>query len=120
MFKKIEVRGTGGIVSKLDKRRREALSYKAEVGYKAPYAIYVHENLAAYHKPPTKAKFLEGPFRENRGRVGKLLTKLLKSRVSMYAALMEVCEFVLNLSQPFVPVLTGRLKRSKYKKVSKL
>jgi len=30
-------------------------------GPAAPYAFFVHENLEAYHVPPTKAKFLEGP-----------------------------------------------------------
>jgi hypothetical protein len=30
-------------------------------GASAPYAVYVHENLSAYHKPPTMAKFLELP-----------------------------------------------------------
>lgn len=31
------------------------------LGYSAEYAIYVHENLLAQHKPPTQAKFLEVP-----------------------------------------------------------
>lgn len=30
-------------------------------GYTMSYAIFVHENLEAYHYPPTKAKFLEDP-----------------------------------------------------------
>jgi len=29
------------------------------LGYYTDYAIYVHENMNAYHNPPTKAKFLE-------------------------------------------------------------
>ncbi len=28
-------------------------------GAAAPYALFVHERLDAYHKPPTQAKFLE-------------------------------------------------------------
>jgi hypothetical protein len=35
-----------------------------EVGYTAPYAIFVHENLELYHAPPTQAKYLEQPARE--------------------------------------------------------
>lgn len=31
----------------------------------APYAIYVHENVEAYHDPPTQAKFLELALQEN-------------------------------------------------------
>jgi len=33
----------------------------ATIGYSAEYAWWVHENLEAYHHPPTKAKFLEEP-----------------------------------------------------------
>lgn len=36
------------------------------VTYLANYAIYVHENLDSYHKPPTQAKFLERPAIEYR------------------------------------------------------
>lgn len=32
-------------------------------GAASGYAIHVHENLNAYHKPPTQAKYLERPFR---------------------------------------------------------
>jgi hypothetical protein len=32
-------------------------------GSSAPYALYVHENLQARHKPGTQAKFLETPVR---------------------------------------------------------
>lgn len=32
-----------------------------EMGYTAPYAIYVHENLNARHAPGKQAKFLEQP-----------------------------------------------------------
>ena len=33
-------------------------------GGAAPYALFVHEILAYYHKPPTQAKYLEQPFME--------------------------------------------------------
>ncbi len=35
-----------------------------QIGYGGPaagYALFVHENLAAHHSPPTKAKYLEDP-----------------------------------------------------------
>lgn len=35
-----------------------------DLSYGTNYAIYVHENMEAYHKPPTRAKFLEEPARE--------------------------------------------------------
>jgi len=31
-------------------------------GPAAPYALYVHEIIGNYHKPPTQAKYLEEPF----------------------------------------------------------
>jgi hypothetical protein len=34
------------------------------LGYNTPYAIFVHENLNARHKPPTQAKYLEMPVLE--------------------------------------------------------
>lgn len=38
----------------------------AEIGYARggdpSYAVFVHENLEMYHKPPTTAKFLQNPF----------------------------------------------------------
>lgn len=37
-------------------KRETARGY---VAFHAPYAVYVHENLFVYHKPPTMAKFLE-------------------------------------------------------------
>jgi len=40
---------------------RVVLSYG---GAAAPYAIYVHENLTARHKPPTRNKYLEEPFKK--------------------------------------------------------
>lgn len=35
-------------------------------GAAAPYAVSVHENMNAYHAPPTQAKFLEQPALEAR------------------------------------------------------
>lgn len=48
--------------------RREGVSSQTEVkvGYTAAYAIFVHEDLTAQHKPGKSAKFLEIPARENR------------------------------------------------------
>jgi hypothetical protein len=37
-------------------------SVEVTIGYSAPYALFVHEDLQAHHKPPTKAKYLEDPF----------------------------------------------------------
>lgn len=48
------------------------------VYYTASYAIYVHENLQARHKPGKIAKFLERPFRENL----RTLRQIIRDEVS--------------------------------------
>jgi hypothetical protein len=40
-------------------------------GPDAPYAIYVHEILSYYHRPPTQAKFLEQPYDELKGQLSE-------------------------------------------------
>lgn len=43
------------------------------VGYEAIYAIFVHENLEAQHKPGKQAKFLEKPLREKRDEMAAII-----------------------------------------------
>lgn len=43
------------------------------VGYVADYAVYVHEDLQAKHKPGKQAKFLEEPARTKRGEIIKII-----------------------------------------------
>lgn len=45
------------------------------VGYTTSYAIYVHEDLTARHKPGKTAKYLENPARENRDRILEIIWK---------------------------------------------
>lgn len=45
------------------------------VFYTAEYAIYVHEDLEARHKPGTQAKFLEQPLREKRMRLAAIVVE---------------------------------------------
>lgn len=40
-----------------------------KMGYSTKYAIWVHEILENYHKPPTKAKYLEDPVNRNLDKV---------------------------------------------------
>lgn len=48
---------------------------KEDVGY----AIPVHENLAARHNPPTQAKYLETPVKQNTGDLLKEIADAVKS-----------------------------------------
>ena len=83
------------------------------VGYSAPYALYVHENLEMHHQVG-KAKFLTGPER----RVRKKMTALVKAKIiagkTPRAALWEAGKLLVAASQPEVPVDTAFLKRSVY------
>ena len=45
------------------------------VSYGQNYAIYVHENLEARHKPGKKAKFLEDPLRAKRKRIAEIIAE---------------------------------------------
>jgi len=44
-----------------------------DFGYGTLYAVYVHENLEARHKPPTKAKFLEDPVNRHADELGTVI-----------------------------------------------
>ena len=51
--------------------------FKADVivGYVAEYAVYVHENMEARHKPGKEAKFLEKPAKEKRKEILEIIAK---------------------------------------------
>ena len=44
-------------------------------GDEADYAVYVHENLDAKHKPGKRAKFLESVIRERKDEIIKIISK---------------------------------------------
>lgn len=53
-------------------------------GPAAPYALYVHEIIGNYHKPPTQAKYLEQPFMQSlaeiQNNISRRIIHILKSR----------------------------------------
>jgi hypothetical protein len=50
-------------------------------GTAASYALAVHENLTAHHKPPTKAKYLEDPVRDEKLRLVEELGKEVEAAI---------------------------------------
>lgn len=48
------------------------------VGYVEDYAVYVHEDLNAQHKPGKQAKYLEQPARQKRGEIIKIIMEEAK------------------------------------------
>jgi hypothetical protein len=98
------------------------------VGYRAPYAIYVHENLEIDHPIHVdgsgsvrdchgQAKFLEIPARKMLPNVGRDLAKLKAQKKGLRFSIQTICDRLLRESRKLVPVLTGALYRSGFTKV---
>lgn len=94
--------------SKRKGRRRSTF----KIGYTAPYAIHVHENLQAHHNVG-QAKFLEEPMRRLQSELVRIVADTLRQPDgTMEQALINAGNFLLAASQPLVPVDTGYLKSS--------
>lgn len=115
---RIMVYGADKVVSQLQGKSLTGLSYlNVKVGYRAPYAVYVHENLTANHPNGGQAKYLEQPSRQLRPVMRQIIKTKLKQRRSLEDALMAAGKMLLNASKPLVPVDTGRLRDSGYVEV---
>jgi len=109
------VEGVSRLVEDLLKRR--ARSQKKDngictVGYSAPYAIYVHEDLQANHPNGGQAKFLERPARQMRNELGTKIRGDAEHGIGLKVANLNAAKALLAASQPLVPVDTGALKAS--------
>lgn len=105
----------------MDKFRMLAAKRKGArvvVGYAAPYAVFVHEDLEAHHTNG-QAKFLEQPLREYRSVMQRSIRERLKAKEPLDTVLQEVGEIILSVSQPLVPVATGELRDSGFVEVEK-
>lgn len=116
-----EVRGQAQVgKSFLDRilrlKRQEVVT--SQVGYAAPYAIYVHEDLQAYHAPPTRAKFLSEPFQRLRGRIADRIAVVIQRGGDLLQAVYEAGELVLSESRPITPIDTGLLRASAFNRVT--
>lgn len=110
------ITGIGTLVEKLRKKARtskEADQGVFTVGYKAPYAVYVHENLAAHHDHG-QAKFLEAPARNQVGQLRSQIIADARLGIGIRIASKNAAITLLNLSKELVPVDTGILKASGY------
>lgn len=58
-------------------------SITAEIGYSTDYAVYVHEILTNYHKPPTQAKFLEVPLLAHAGSMLRNIVSRVNSKIGV-------------------------------------
>ncbi len=106
------VQNIKGLTTKLQALAAKAQKDQASVvvGYTANYAIFVHENLEAYHEPPTQAKYLEQPARELKPELASIIAELIKKRKTMAQALLVAGLRLQRESQLLVPVDTGNLR----------
>lgn len=88
------------------------------VGYTQSYAVYVHENLEAFH-PVGQAKFLEQPHRTMQRELAEMISNLLNSGVSLVQTLFLAGLRLQRESQKLCPVDTGALKASAFTKIEK-
>lgn len=114
----MEILGLKKLMDQLTLREKAAASQqpKVIVGYTAQYAIFVHENLEAHHRPPTQAKYLEQPARQmtNDGTLGDIVRQALASGRTMAQALLLAGLRLQRESQLLCPVLTGNLRNSAF------
>lgn len=92
-------------------KRNKRLTFA--VTYTAPYAMRVHEDLQAIHPNGGQAKYVETPLRMYRKELTKMVKdKIKKEKKTLYQALKETGEWLLEQSKLLVPVDTGQLRDS--------
>lgn len=114
-----QVTGFQRVIDGLAARRKIAEAdarLKLIVGYKAEYAVYVHENLQAIH-PVGRAKFLEEPQRTEQPTMLNIIATDLKTQKTWRQALLRAGLHLQRASQKLVPVDTGFLRNSTFTKV---
>jgi len=69
-----------GVLRESANTREEGVGFNVAVivSYGANYALYVHEDLEARHKPGKSAKYLEKPLREKRDRMGAIVVEAVE------------------------------------------
>lgn len=105
--------GVASLLSRLAQIASALKGASVTVGYSTEYAVYVHENLMAMH-PVGQAKFLEGPYRSNSGRIKEIIREELEKGRSLGQALLIAGLFLQRKSQEVCPVDTGALRNSAF------
>jgi hypothetical protein len=109
--------GASSLQEKLSRRLKETLEAsgkQAVVGYSAPHATRVHEDLEVYHEPPGQAKYLEAPSRMYQKEIALAGRAALEQGKTPPEALLAQGQLLLEKSQEIVPVDTGELRASGY------
>lgn len=111
------VEGVKGLIEKLQKMRAAAQRNEravVSVGYTQAYAVYVHEDLEAKHKPGKTAKYLETPLRQMQQEFPRICKEMIMAGKTLAQALL-VCGLRLQReSQLIIPIDTSALKNSAF------
>lgn len=122
MFKiGMKLMGLNRLFEKIDKRVDESKRKDnsiCSVGYSAPYALIVHENMEANH-PHGQAKFLEQPARQMKDTLAHSIAADAKKGIGLTVANENAAKQLFDASQELVPVETGALKASGFVKDDK-
>lgn len=116
-----KILGLTKLLASLRGRAREAAeqaNVSVIVGYTQSYAIYVHENLEAYHKVG-QAKFLEQPARELGSLMGSIVRNTVRRGKPIAVGLFLAGLRLQRESQKLCPVDTGALKGSAFTRLEK-
>lgn len=132
MVPKIKIKGLNSVKKKLElelKKRKAETAQGIQVGYSAPYAIYVHEavemrlwgkprksGIGVYWDPlgEAQAKFLETPARTKRKQLEAHMQTVAKNTNSVRRGMKAFGDLLLKESKKLVPVETGALRDSGY------
>jgi hypothetical protein len=108
------IEGVSNLVQKLAYRAKGTKrSFTINVGYSAPYAIFVHENLQASH-PTGQAKFLEQPMRQMQPQLVSNIKRWMKGGATQEEAMKREAFRLMQASQALCPVDTGFLRASAF------
>jgi hypothetical protein len=111
-----ELLGAAAVVAQLQSRMRQAVkdfAATAAVGYSAPYALFVHEDMEKKHAEG-QAKFLTQPAKAHARELGLMVRMDLQAGKPLGQALLRMARQLMDYSVKLVPVATGALKASAF------
>lgn len=108
------VEGLERLVAKLRSRAAQARRDghpSVAVSFSTNYALFVHENLEAYH-PVGQAKYLEQPARQMAPELGRIIFDAVRKGAPLAQALLLAGLRLQREAQKLTPVDTGALRAS--------
>jgi hypothetical protein len=110
-----KIEGMNSLIEKLKKMGDDdRFNVSVVVGYTQSYAITVHEDLEAKHRPGKQAKYLEGPAREKAKEIADIIFSNYRKTKDAAKALLVGGLYLQRESQKVVPVDTSALRASAF------